>query len=141
MLLSHGTRENRSRPAIDPLFRSAGVAHGSRVIGVLFSGMLDDGRAGLVAIKRCGGVTVVQNPYDAAYPDMPTSALQSELIDHCVPAERMPELLKDLTSRTPPPSPSAPTDLALEVEITTRAVISVEWEESLGERVAHSCPD
>ena len=73
---------------------------------MLFSGMLDDESAGLVAIKRCGGVTVVQDPDDAAYHDMPTSALQSESVDHCIPAGRMPQLLEDLTNQTPPRLPA-----------------------------------
>src|SRR5262249_11779242 len=61
--LTRGPRENRCRPAIDPLFRSAAVTYRSQVIGVLMTGLLDDGVAGLVAIQRCGGVTVVQEPH------------------------------------------------------------------------------
>lgn len=71
ILITKGAQENRSRPAIDPLFRSAAVAYGNRVIGVLLTGYLDDGTAGLIAIQRCGGTCVVQEPGDATYPDMP----------------------------------------------------------------------
>ena len=84
--ITKGARENRSRPGIDPLFRSAAVAHGNRVTGVILTGYLDDGTAGLNAVHRCGGICVVQDPDDAAYPDMPRSALKATAVDHCVPA-------------------------------------------------------
>ena len=96
-LVTKGARENRFRPAIDPLFRSAAVSHGPRVIGVILTGLLNDGSAGLAAIKKCGGITIVQNPKDAAYPDMPQAALRSVKVDHCVPVAQMGRML-DLLS-------------------------------------------
>lgn len=99
MLVAKGARENRYRPAIDPFFRSAAVAYGPRVIGVVLTGLLDDGTVGLLAIKKCGGMTVVQDPKDAAYPDMPQSALDHVEIDHCVPLKTMGDVLKTLISR------------------------------------------
>jgi two-component system, chemotaxis family, protein-glutamate methylesterase/glutaminase len=69
ILVAKGGRENRYRPGIDPLFRSAAATHGSHVIGVLLTGMLDDGTVGLIAVKKCGGITVVQDPGTAPYPD------------------------------------------------------------------------
>ena len=91
-----GPRENRHRPAIDPLFRSAAWAFGPRVIGVVLTGSLDDGTAGLWAIKSCGGTTVVQDPGDAQYPDMPSNALMHNRIDHRVTLAQMAPLLVDL---------------------------------------------
>jgi two-component system chemotaxis response regulator CheB len=79
----HGPKENRHRPAIDPLFRSAALAYGSRVVGVALSGVLDDGSAGLAAIHSRGGVTIVQDPSGAAFSGMPGNALRSNAVDHC----------------------------------------------------------
>jgi two-component system, chemotaxis family, protein-glutamate methylesterase/glutaminase len=139
--LSHGPRENRTRPAIDPLFRSAAVEHGSHVIGVLLSGMLDDGSSGMVAIKRCGGTTIVQDPRDAAFPDMPSSALAALDVDHCATIDQIPELITSVARSEPKPFLDVPRDLQLEVDITARSTGTADREDMIGRRSTMSCPE
>ena len=97
MRLPRGPKENRFRPSIDTLFLSAAYTQGSRVVGVVLTGQLDDGTSGLWAIKDRGGVTVVQSPSDAPFPSMPLSALQHVHIDHVSDLSSMPGLLMKLT--------------------------------------------
>lgn len=94
--VTRGPKENRFRPAIDPLFRSAALAYGTQVIGVILSGALDDGTAGMWAIKQQGGLTVVQDPADAAVPSMPASAINGVNVDHIVPVNELGALLTRL---------------------------------------------
>jgi two-component system chemotaxis response regulator CheB len=140
LMVTKGARENRSRPAIDPLFRSAAVAHGNRVIGVLLTGQLDDGTAGLVAIKRCGGTCVVQDPGDAAYPDMPANAARHAQIDHCVPIAKMGELLTTLVTKRTPPRVSVPRDITIEAKIAERVLSDLKSVDALGTQVPFNCP-
>ena len=95
--LWRGPKENRHRPSINALFRSAAVAHRQRVIGVILSGALDDGSTGLWWIKRFGGVAVVQDPNEAAFAEMPRSALEHVAVDHVVGVPVMGPLLADLS--------------------------------------------
>jgi two-component system chemotaxis response regulator CheB len=106
--LNRGPRENHHRPAIDPLFRSAARHYDSRVIGVILTGGLSDGAAGLMAVRAAGGVAVVQDPRDAAVAAMPRSATEIAGADHIVPAAELAPLLINLVRGTEPPSPGGP---------------------------------
>lgn len=96
MRLGEGPRENMTRPAIDPLFRSAALAYGSRTVGVLLSGMLNDGASGLCAIKACGGTAIVQHPLDADSNQMPLAALEAVAADKVAPASELGGLLAQM---------------------------------------------
>ncbi|HEX8886487.1 MAG TPA: chemotaxis protein CheB [Noviherbaspirillum sp.] len=98
--LTHGPKENHARPAIDPLFRSAAIAHGSRVIGVILTGNLDDGVVGLQAIKDYGGTAIVQDPREAEAPCMPQSALAYVDVDYCLPLDGIASKLLELADRS-----------------------------------------
>jgi len=93
VLITHGPKENRFRPAVDPLFRSAAYAYGNRVIGIVLSGALDDGTAGLWTVKHYGGIAIVQDPTDAEVPSMPENAIRDVQIDYCVGVSELPQLL------------------------------------------------
>lgn len=140
VLVTKGAQENRSRPAIDPLFRSAAVAYGNRVIGVLLSGYLDDGTAGLIAIQRCGGICLIQDPADAEYPDMPQNALNQLVPDFCVPLDQMGALLGDLVTRSVGKREPVPDDIAIEAKIAQRVLSDLKSVESLGTQVPFNCP-
>jgi two-component system chemotaxis response regulator CheB len=140
LLVTKGARENRNRPGIDPLFRSAAVAHGSRVIGVLLTGLLDDGTAGLIAVKRSGGVTVVQDPRDAAYSGMPLSALDHANVDYCVSIMEMGPLLTTLVSKPHGKSRAVHQEVRIEAVIAERVLSDISQVNTLGEQVPYNCP-
>ena len=100
MRLTHGPKENRFRPAIDPLFRSAAQVFGPRVVGVILTGGLDDGTSGLWAVKRLGGVAVVQDPAEAFMPSMPLSAIGQVEVDYKLTLAEIPPVLARLAERT-----------------------------------------
>jgi two-component system chemotaxis response regulator CheB len=145
VLVTKGPRENNYRPAADALFRSAAVEYDSNTIGVVLTGMLHDGTAGLDFIKRCGGTAVVQDPTDAEFPSMPESALRNVAIDYIVPLDKMGKLLEDLVSpaNTIPPAEMAtiPPDLKLEAAIAERVVGTTDQAMQLGHQVPLTCPD
>jgi two-component system, chemotaxis family, protein-glutamate methylesterase/glutaminase len=102
-----GPKDNGFRPAADVLLRTASTSYGSRVIGVVLSGYLDCGTAGMMSVKARGGIGVVQDPASAVAPDMPRNVLQKVAVDHVVRPVELPALLTKLVSTPAGPSPEA----------------------------------
>ena len=100
--LSRGPKQNRFRPAIDPLFRTAARVFGSQVIGVILSGMLDDGSFGLMQVKRYGGVAICQDPAEADAPDMPASAIRYARPDYVLKPGEIAQVLTKLVEEPAP---------------------------------------
>lgn len=148
MLIEHGKirvwkgpKVNHTRPAIDPLFRSAAMEYGSRTIGVVLTGLLDDGTAGLMAIKECGGLTVVQHPNDAQEPSMPLSALANMEVDYVSTNEDMPKLLRALAPAKPRRSCVAVPGALQAEHVALFGGADMRHLHSIGTPSAFTCPD
>ncbi|MBK6263912.1 chemotaxis protein CheB [Marivirga sp. S37H4] len=141
MLLSYGPRENLFRPSIDALFRSAAVTYKNQCMGILLSGRLNDGTAGLEAIKDCGGLTMIQNPETAEFEEMPLFAQQHMVIDFIVNVEDISAVIDEISMDDLPPEKEAPVHLIRENAIATNLKSDVIATESLGDRVPLSCPE
>lgn len=142
MRITHGPKENRFRPAVDPLFRSAARVYGTRVIGVVLTGALDDGTAGLSAIKACGGIGIVQDPADAEFPSMPQSALDNVAVDYRLPiagiAPQLVQLVAKPALRGVHPMPEK---LDIEVNIAAEQRAIDAGVQKLGRPSSYACPE
>jgi two-component system chemotaxis response regulator CheB len=143
MRITHGPKENRFRPAIDPLFRSAAYAYGNRVIGVILSGALDDGTAGLWTVKHYGGVAVVQDPADAEVSSMPQNAMREVKVDYAVKVSEMADLLVRLSNE--PVIENAPVmkdeQTKKEIEIAAEETAMKNGVLEFGELTPFACPE
>jgi two-component system, chemotaxis family, protein-glutamate methylesterase/glutaminase len=140
--IAKGPKENRFRPAIDPLFRSAAQVYGPHATGVVLTGHLDDGSAGLWAIKQLGGVAIVQDPDDALFPSMPQSAVDAVNVDYIVPLSEIPPLLVRTTAQ--PIRDAAyqvPEGLEVEVKIAKQEDPLQVGVKGLGEPSSFACPE
>lgn len=137
-----GPRENMVRPSIDPMFRSAALSFGPRVVGLVLTGMLNDGASGLHAIKSNGGTTVVQHPLDAEADQMPLAALEAVEVDHVASATDLGKLLVGIAGSDAGPDPDLPSDaLRLEVEIAAGARLGTAELRKIALPTTITCPD
>jgi len=141
VIVREGALENHWRPSIDVLFRSAAAAYSSCVIGIILTGLLDDGTSGMSAIKRSGGICMVQDPNEAEFPDMPRNVLRNMKVDYTVSINEMSYILADLFSRTSCEPTEVPADIKLEASISKRMSSNVHELLELGPLTPFTCPD
>jgi two-component system chemotaxis response regulator CheB len=142
--LARGPRENGHRPAVDPLFRTAARAYGPRVIGVILSGTLDDGTAGMQAIKQRGGIAIVQDPADATYSGMPESVIENVAVDYVLPLAEMAAALIRLVGDPVDEEwagDAMSSDTEKEADIAELGLWSLEGEEHPGTPSSFACPE
>jgi len=139
--LGRGPRENNSRPSIDAMLRSAAVCCGGRTVGVVLTGTLGDGASGLWAVRQCGGLTVVQDPHDAAFAEMPQTALEKARPDHVVSLDDMPRLLSGLVHQPAGETVEAPSSLRYETGIARKGGLAMDDMDRIARRSVLACPD
>src|SRR5438874_2665631 len=139
----HSAAENGVRPAVDPLFRSAARAYGPRVVGVILTGALDDGTAGLLAVKRRGGIAVVQDPSNALYPGMPRSALENIAVDYSLPLSDIGLLLRRLVYEPAEEEGaySVSEDMEIETKLAEMDIDTLNSSKHVGTPSGFSCPE
>jgi two-component system, chemotaxis family, protein-glutamate methylesterase/glutaminase len=140
-----GPKENRFRPSVDALFRSAALIYGPRVIGLILSGLLDDGTSGMWNIKRCGGLTIIQDPEDAIFSSMPQNVLQYVDVDYITPVIEIGSLLTRLIAEEIPKEPDLTKEdmelLKMEVVIATNDNAFEIGILDMGELTSFTCPE
>jgi two-component system chemotaxis response regulator CheB len=140
ILLGRGPAEGRWRPSINATLRSAATARDSHAIGIILTGMLDDGMLGMDAIRRCGGFTIVQDPDEADYPNMPTAVLDNMEVDECLPLEAIAAVLETYIQSNPARA-DVPPDISMENSILEQAATATDKLQTLGRPSLLSCPD
>jgi two-component system chemotaxis response regulator CheB len=141
ILIGHGPPENRFRPSIDVLFRSAAAYYRERTIGIILTGFLNDGASGMLAIKQSGGHCILQDPNEAEYPDMPLSVLETIEVDHCVPLKEMGKIIVSYTEKKVLKSHPPPEIVTAESRLSEKNATGIEKVSQLGEKTVFTCPD
>jgi two-component system chemotaxis response regulator CheB len=141
LLLTQGPHENRYRPSIDVLFRSAAVNYGHRSIGIILTGLLEDGTSGMSAIHRSGGICIIQDPREAEFSDMPSSVMHHIAVDYLDELENIPSIVRQLVESPLPPQKEIPSDLQVEAHITEKMMSHIDQLKEIADRSDFVCPD
>jgi len=139
--LTTGPHENRWRPSVDVLFRSAAAAYGSRVIGIVLTGTMHDGTSGMSAIKRSGGVCMIQDPAEAEFMEMPVNVLNNIGVDYQLPVAGMGVIIAELLAKPGQPEVPIPEEVKIEAEITERMTSDIDQMEKIATHSNYTCPD
>jgi two-component system chemotaxis response regulator CheB len=141
MLVNQGPEENKYRPSIDVLFRSAAVHYGNQAIGVVITGMLEDGTSGMYAIKTCGGLCIVQDPSEAEYADMPRNVMRKIEVDYMAPLDEIPIIIQNIVNNPLPPKIAIPDELKVEADLTEKLMSDINKIKKIADRSDFVCPD
>jgi two-component system chemotaxis response regulator CheB len=141
IIIGHGPAENRFRPSIDVMFRSAAASFGESAIGIVLTGFLNDGTAGMWAIKQSGGHCLVQDPNEAEYPDMPLSVVETMEADYCIPLKAMGNIIRKIAEKKPVKTIEPPAIVRAESRLSEKAATDLEAVSELGEKTVYACPD
>ncbi len=141
IIVGHGPAENRFRPSIDVLFRSAASNYGHRAIGIVLTGFLNDGTAGMLAIKQSGGQGIVQDPNEAEYPSMPLSVLETLEVDYCLPLKEIGPAIQKLTSKVRVNNKTIPPEIIAESRLSEQSATALRDVRKIGEKTILACPD
>jgi two-component system chemotaxis response regulator CheB len=139
--INQGPHENKYRPSIDVLFRSAAVEYGHRTIGVILTGMLEDGTSGMWAIKRSGGICIVQDPAEAQFSDMPRSVLNKIVVDYQASIDEIPGIINELINKPLPAEKAIPAELQIEADITEKMMSDINQLKKIADHSDFICPD
>jgi len=139
--INQGPHENKYRPAIDVLFRSAAVYYGNQAIGVILTGMLEDGTSGMWAVKSCGGICIVQDPAEAEYADMPQSVLNKIQADYKAILNDIPDIIQLVMANPLPPKKMIPTELQVEATITEQMMSNINQLAEIADHSNFVCPE
>src|SRR5690606_18289639 len=137
--LTKGAYENKWRPSIDVTFRSAAVAYRQNCIGIILSGLLDDGVSGMRSIQECGGATIIQNPEEAEFPDMPLAVQDSITVDHSSNLAGMGKIIDRIMKKDKRKSKTIPRQILIEAEVAEKVLTGIDKVSQLGEQSTFSC--
>jgi two-component system chemotaxis response regulator CheB len=141
IILAHGPAENRFRPSIDVLFKSAAAHYGENVVGVVLTGLLNDGTSGMWAIKESGGQCIVQDPDEAEYPDMPLSVLQSVEVDYILPLKKIGPVIGKIVKGKKKNGAKPPSIIIAESRLSEKTSTTIDKLKEIGEKSSFACPD